>query len=340
MRILCEVVFAAFSFCWIHFFQGDLICSAYQRVFEGSDSLLEMAHHHIALSVVLTLIAMLFCLLGRLLFRFKSGLYGCNYILAAAFLGIITGFDGDYLLGQSTAEWFTALAFLIVLPVCCKIIESVPKSSYNNVQRAVAGNLFILSLLFIMVGCLGNTDENLHRKLRMEHYLSQGEYDELLQVGKFEEESSKEIDLLRVQAMLNLESGNNPADSKIGDLLFGYSIADPVSLSIALKKMESIEAYLASCLLDGDMGSFTDSIDIGRYVEMPKYYMQAMVMEGDSLIQSKYPEQFSGEKALYDEFLNDLESLSGQSQQFKANSTFIKYHNTYYWFHCFCIRRS
>ncbi len=337
MRVLCEVMFMTFAFCWIHFFQGDLMYAAISDVFADSAVIMVLIEeHHLLMSFILTLIVLLFCLLGRKLFRFKAGMYGCNYLLAAVALGIMTGYDGEKLLGQSTAQWLGAAAYCVILPTICKIVESIPQSSYNNVQRSVSGNLFLMSQLLILTGILGNTDENLHRALRMQRLMSDGEYEELLKVGIKEEESDKTIDLLRAQAMLNLDSGSNPSGSGIGDNLFNYSISDPAALSDRLDAIDGTESYLASCLLDGNLEAFVDSIDIRAYRTLPKYYMQALVVADEALAKIAFPDQYEKERAEYDEFLQELESLTG-TPQFLANSTYIRYHKTYYWFYRFCI---
>ncbi len=334
MRVLCEVMFLTFTVCWIHFFQRDLICAAYKSTFPGTDSLFTaIPHLRLILSVALIAIVLCICALGRLILRFRGGLYGCNYLPAAVYVGAITGFDGHDLFGQTTIEWFTATAFFVVLLIVCKIVASVPKSSYNTNQRAVAGNLLIMSLLFILIGILGNTDENLHRKLYMERLYSEEYYSELLEVGRHEEESNPSIDLLRAKSMLNLPA--TPAGSEIGEMLFRYNISDPNTLADSLDNMTYTQAFLSSCLLKGDIASFRDSIHLEDYKQLPTYYMQALILADDSLASVRFPNQFNQETERYNAFLNELDSVSSEPIQIQANTTFIAFHESYYWFYTF-----
>ena len=62
--------------------------------------------------------------------------------------------------------------------------------------------------------------------------------------------------------------------------------------------------------------------------------MQALVMADEALAKIAFPDQYDKESAVYDEFQQELESLTG-SDQFLANSTDIKYRNSYYWFYRF-----
>ena len=331
IRWLCGILFSAFAFCWLFFFQQDLLCAAYNKLLYGVESA-NVVHHHIIISLLLVALAFSLVIPGRYMLRFKKGLYACNYLFSAAFLGVITGYDGDSVFGQSTTVWIVTSAFAVILFFVCKMVASVPRSEYNDRPRTLAGNLLIMCLLFCMVGFLGNTDENLHRRLTMEHLLSEGEYGKLLEVGSKEEESDRYIDLLRAKAMLEVPFESNPAGSGIGELLFSYSISDPISLSVALNEIPDAQAYLASRLLAGDLCGFADSIELSRYKILPQYYMQALVCLGDSSAMKMFPVQYNEELSRYKSFNDKVESLGDEPEKFLANSTFIDFHSTYYWF--------
>ena len=336
IRWICAVLFSVFAFSWLFFFQQDLLCAAYNKLLYGIEDPGELlTHNHIIVSLLLTALALLLVIPGRFVLRFKKGLYACNYLFSAAFLGVITGYDGDSIIGQDSTVWIVTIVFVVLLYLICKIVASVPRSEYNDRPRTLAGNLLLMSLLFCMTGYLGNTDENLHRRLRMEKLYSEGEYTNVLEIGRHEEESDYKIDLLRAKSMLNLTSDSNPSGSEIGELLFRYSISNPKALSRSLKMMDSEQAYLASCLLEGNLVSFTDTIDYDAYKIIPTYYMQALVLANDSAAQARFPQQYADEQLLYDSFCEALEPLEYEPKQFQANSTFIPFHETYFWFYSF-----
>ena len=334
VRWLCGILFAAFAFCWLFFFQRELLWAENRVLFSADNGLrIWMFDHHLLVSVALTVIALLFALPGKIVLRFKKGLYACNYLFSAAFLGVITGYDGDSLFCQSYSVWIVTGVFMVVLFLVCKIVASVPKSEYNDRPRTLAGNFLILSLLFCITSFLGNTDENLHRRLKMENLYEQGKYEDLLGYGRYEEESDSDIDLLRAQAMLALEAA--PKGSAIGDMLFRYSIYDSKTLARSLSGMDNTQAYLSACLLTRDLESFRDSIHLEDYKELPTYYLQALVLANDSLASVRFADQFNGERARLESFQSKLEPLKSESRQFQANSTYINFRETYFWFYTF-----
>ena len=334
IRWICGILFSAFAFCWLFFFQRELLQAENSVLFSADNGLrIWMFNHHLLVSLFLTVVSLLLAIPGRLMLRFKKGLYACNYMLSAIFLGVITGYDGESVFGQDLTVWIVSGAFLFVLFLICKIVSSVPKSEYNDRPRTLAGTLLILSLLFCFVGYLGNTQENLHRRLRMEQMFEDGRYEQLLEYGRYEEESDPGIDLLRAKAMLALQA--TPQSSAIGEMLFRYSISDPKNLSRSLKSINSEQAFLSSCLLEGNLQAFADTINLNAYSTMPKYYMQALVILNDSIASVKFPNQFADEMTSYNSFREALESLKSEPKQFQTNSTFITYHESYFWFYTF-----
>ena len=336
IRWICGILFTAFAFCWLYFFQRELLCAAFNELLPNNKALAGfITKQYLAASLVLTSVALLLVIPGRILLRFRKGLYACNYLLSALYLGVITGYDGEYLLAQTRTEWIVTGAFILVLFLVCKIVASVPKSEYNERPRTIAGNLLIMCLLFCMVGVLGNTNEYLHRNLKIESLYSQGEYERLLEVGRLEKETDIEVELFRAKAMLELPVDGNPKGSRIGDMLFNYSISVPLNLANELDYIDTPQAYLASCLLRRDNTSFADSINLDEYKSLPAFYMQALILADDSRASAKFPQQYKEARSEYDSFLNALDSVKDEPQRIQANTTYITFHNTYYWFYTF-----
>lgn len=314
IRLLCAVLFLAFAFSWTYFFQAGLLENAYST-FAGKTGI-RIPYNRLAMSLVLVLVSMLLTLPSRKIRFFKNGTLACHYILPAIFLGVVTSFN------QSARAWIIAAVFVVLLAVVCRIVVSVPKPDIP--ERAFSGAILIMVMLFILVAIIGNTDENLHRQLLIERYMAKGDYESALMVGRYEEESDESIDMLRAKALI--------ATGQAGDELFQYSICNPSALA------DSLDNEL-SLLLRGDVMTFSNTLDLSSYSNLPKYFMQAMVLAGDQRVQEIYPEQYSDASDLYNKFLNALESVKDFPRQYQANSTFITYHETYYWFYYFKLQQ-
>lgn len=321
IRVMCLVMFVAFGIGWTYFFQSDIIGAAFSAVTGKSG--LTVPYYPLTMSLLLTGIALLLVFPMRWLMGFKNGLYATHYVLAAVFLGLVAGYDGQSMLGQTMTEWILSGVLILLLIIVCKMVSALPK--YDNAERSVAGALLIMTLLFCMTALLGNTNENMHRRLMMERYSESGNYEKVLQIGKLEEESDESIDMIRAKAML--ECGN------LGDRLFEYSISNPKALAEFLESSDSVS--IDAFLLKGDIKSVVDSIDLFAYKELPKYYAQAMVLAGDLRIQDMFPEEYSKASDLYNQFLEALEPVKNESEQYQANTTYIKFHDSYYWFYSF-----
>lgn len=337
-RLAWAVLFGVFAFSWIHFFQGELLCAMLRSVTGGKwNALFE---HRILITLPLTLLVLLTAIPSHRLIGFKGGMYACNYLLPAILLGALTGYSSTAVFGQTLSQWITVLAISIALWTVCKIVASVPKSQYCKKQREACGNLFILSILFCITATLGNTDENLHRKLRIEHYLHLGQYEKALSIGVYEHETNSAISLARLDAMLRMDA--QKPGSGVGEYLFTFPLDNAKELLEALSVMSGRTEYdsnsveIAQALISRNL-SKAESL-IAPYIDkgvMPKYYMQLMVLTGNQQAAAKHSVQYSEQKAILDSFKTQLEQLSSENLRFQSNSTYIDYHTTYYWFYTF-----
>lgn len=349
IRILCAVLFLAFAFCWFRFFQGDLTVAALAFVSHGT-----LSFPRLPAALILTVLSYLPVLLSEKVFKFRAGQYAANYVPSALILGALSGFDGSRLFPQSAAQWIAAAVICLVILLVCKVLSMIRRSPMDSPSRRFAGTLVIMLILMITAVQLGNTDENLHRRLMIERLVTDGKYDKALSVGRFEEESDVSIAWLRAQAMLQTETESGVDGSAIGEMLFAYPVPDAKDLALRLKKSENGNAQLAAYLLERDIdafvgaiGSDSASLNLSSWQNdaLPMYYMQAVVIASSigydisDAAQLLYPDQFRQEKSAYEAFCRQLDPLKSETRQYAANSLFIDYHETYYWFYEFSTLR-
>ena len=332
IRLLCGILFCTFSFCWFMFFQGDLTAAALSSLSHGSLSLPKLP-----VALVLTLLLMLLVIPCGKLFKFSGGQYAANYVPSAFILGAISGFDGSSLFPQPALRWILSIAVFLAVLLVCKVLSLLRRSPMDCAPRRYAGTLAVMLILVVTAVSLGNTDENLHRRLMMENAMEKGNYNKVLETGRLEEESDPEIELLRVRAMLAMPS-DNPG-SMIGELLFKYPISDPAALAASMKELAETgparrDIVLAAvALIERDLMRFDSIFDVSAFSgTLPEHFMQAMVLMENTDARLAFPEQYDEECARYGQFCRALDSLSDKSERYMKNSTFIDFHNTYYWY--------
>ena len=343
IRWICGALFAAFAFCWLCFFQGNYLYALVQGLFHHKDWAVS-GWLHVVAPIVLTVLTILIEMPVARLFRFKDGLYACNYLPSAFLLGVVTCFDGLYCTHElsvpSFSVWIVSVTFSVALFFICRIVSAVPKSGYNVRPRILAGNLLIMSLLFCLTAYLGNTDENLHRSLMINRYVSRGQYEKALCVGMFEEEADCAVVNARLEAMLRLDASD--PGSGIGEYLFNYPIyredlaLDYLHVCLGSTEYDSHSIQIAMAMISRNLQK-ADAL-ITPYIykgQVPKYYMQLLALTGNSQAQSSFPQEYAAQKQILDSFTAQLESLSGKPEKYRANSTYIEYHNTYYWYYTF-----
>ena len=348
IRWICGILFSAFAFCWLFFFQGNYINALLRGLFHHSlcD---DVSWPRIAAPILLTVIVILVERPVARLFRFKNETYACNYLPSAFLLGALTCFDGLYCVHELSVPpvsvWIASVVFSVVLFMVCRIVTSVPKSGYNARPRILSGNLLIMSLLFCLTGYLGNTDENLHRFLMIKRYTSEGQYEKALHVGQFEEEASYTVVNARIEAMLRLDTAN--PGSGTGEYLFNYPIySEDAALDYLLfcstaAEYDSISVKIAMAMINRDLAKAESLIIPYLYKgKVPVFYMQLLVMTGNSEAATILPDEFAAQKKILDSFRESLDKLKDKPDRFQANSTYIEYHRTYYWYYHFRISES
>lgn len=343
---VCRILFTIFAFAYIYFFQGELLGAAHEFLSQGRTA----GYNCLITSIVFTSLALLLELGVEKYLNFGGFVYACNYIPSAFLLGFVTRFDGTSLLGDSIAPVIWSLILSISVMFLCKVIQTGIMTERRDNMIPVASNLFIISCIMVSVPALGNTDENWHRALKIEHEINTGHPEKALMIGVDESESDRNIDMLRVKAMLMLDPDTLAVGDILANRLFHYSVSDRISLAKELRRIEQSDSVnqsnrltLVSHLLNKNLDSFVTEIDVYSWQEsiMPDYFIQAMVM-ADSLGMAMPDMSYVRAQAGYEEAVNEysrfaqaLRQVEEEPVKIRANSLFLDFHETYYWFYRF-----
>lgn len=213
----CAVLFLLFAFCWLFWFQADLMAVA-QHVLSGGAT-----HYNrtIGTAIIITVLMLLQRLTAALtrLSRHTHALTYMPSMLVLALLGDIQEGPGDTL-RLATWRW-AGLAVLLGWAVVVFFARRVAPSSQEKepaglFSRQVWVNVLLLVTMMLGVAAIGNTHAVLHFRAHAEVALSEGDTSEALRAGNRSLETDEHLTMLRAYAL----SRRN----ELGDRLFHYPI--------------------------------------------------------------------------------------------------------------------
>lgn len=214
MKLLCGSLFTIFSFSYLYFLQAELIGRAQHILSAGTTTYAPLFG-----SVVLTVVAVLLAVgVGKLL-KLPVRFMALAFFPSMGLLGWLTDItpvmtDAGLSLGLSNYWFFIIL--LVLWGGFVFVVRQFPdvKTQYIPFWSAFWTNTFILCCLVLSVAFLGNTEENLHDRLRAERFLSESDYSRLLEVNRKATHVSKQLTAMRALALAH--------KGELGEALFTF----------------------------------------------------------------------------------------------------------------------
>lgn len=346
LKMMCDVIFSLFTFLYLYFFQRDLLGMMYAML-PAADLL---SFSPLVVSLLLTLIIVFLGLqIGKIL-RFNDMWYACNYLPSAFLLGLCTSCDKEYFFNLTEKSWYIVLLLFLLVIGVLKVISMIPQGRNNLMKWPYA--ILLLMLTCCVTLFIGNTDEYLHRELKIATLIEKGEYKKALQVGVKAEETTPELVILRAEAMLNLPS--DVQGSQIAELFFDYPISNPSVVADSLYACSDTilqrkkNAELMAMLVQKDLQKFSETInsDIDNSVrlsswypgDMPEYYMQALViyqyLTDIEMIDAKelYPTLYNKVVGEFEKYQATKKEYYIYSEQNRKNRLYMNYGSTYWWY--------
>ena len=216
IRLMCAIVFVVFSFCWLFFFQPDLLIMA-QHVLSGG-----LTHYNrwvgaILITFALMLLQMAIYRLTKLNRRAYSLTFGPSLLLLGLLTDVTQDGGGDI---SCASSWWLALILLIIwlfYVFIARLLQQVEDADDAHIfSSTMWHNMLTLALLMICTAWIGNTNAVFHYRMKMEGLLSEGDYTSALEVGKKSLESDEHVLMLRMYALARANS--------MGERLFEYSV--------------------------------------------------------------------------------------------------------------------
>lgn len=240
IQLMCAIVFVVFSFCWLYFFQADILMMA-QHVM--SDGLTRYQPLVGAVLIMLVLGAIQLIVYAFLPLTMRS--HALTYLPSMLLLGMLSaiipnGADGI----EMGFSWYVPVLILIVWWLLTRIGRLAQEVEYDKVialfSQPMWINVLIMSLLIMMVAWMGNSNAVTHYRMKVERALLEGDIDGALKVGRKSLESDADLTMLRMYALAR--------KGTLGENLFNYPVTANSSQMLPTDSLSVMMMYPADSL--------------------------------------------------------------------------------------------
>ena len=240
IRVMCAIVFVVFSFCWLYFFQADMMMMTQHVLSHG------MTRYHPLLGTVLiTLVLWAIQFIVYALVPLTMRSHALTYLPSMLLLGMLSAVVP---VGADSIEmgfsWYVPILILLVWWLLTRVGRLAQEVEYDKVislfSQPMWINALIMSLLIILVAWMGNSNAVMHYRMKMEHALLDGDFNKALKVGKKSLESDVDLTMLRMYALAR--------KGKMGEHLFEYPVTANSSQMLPTDSLSVLMMYPADSL--------------------------------------------------------------------------------------------
>lgn len=216
LNVMCAIVFALFAWCYLFFFQADIIAVA-QHVLSGGVT----TYNRTVGALLITAVLMILQFVVYGFSHLRNAFHPVTYLPSVVVLAMITDINSDIDRMHSFIWWCMALSvsvfvsFLVV--IVARLLQNKTLSSVENVTvHTVWKTLLIFICMFCGICAVANTDAVFHYRAKAESCLINGDYDGALRVGEKSLETDSCLTMVRVYALA--------CKGELGEKLFSYPI--------------------------------------------------------------------------------------------------------------------
>lgn len=216
LNMMCAIVFTLFTWCYLFFFQADIIAVAQHALSGGVTT-----YNRTVGAVLITAVLIILQLVVYSLAHLRNAFHPITYLPSAVVLAMVTDIDSDIDRMQSLTWW--ALALLVSFVVSLVIVFSVrllqkkTLSAYENVTiHTIWKTLLIFAVMFCGICSVANTDAVFHYRAKAESRLIENDYDGALDAGRKSLETDSSLTMIRAYALAR--------KGELGERLFSYPI--------------------------------------------------------------------------------------------------------------------
>ena len=278
LRFISAVFFCSFSFCFLFFYQVDVMTVTQHIASHG-----KTFYNPIVGAILITVILQLLQNSIDVFVKIPNRVFALTYFPPIVLLSLISSIRSDVEYNNfAISQWWWIL--LILFPIYIFIVFFVKRyEPYAQQQRNIGvfsqsmrRNLFILFFFFFFVGYFSNNDPYFHKRAKIEHLIDQRQYTKALSVVKTLSHTDSVISMLTIYAAARSNKLTNHlfnyplvGGSHVMRPLYVHSYLQPDSIILKNTRL-SANYQLMGFLLDRNLSQFI------RY--LPQYYPSKSVL--------------------------------------------------------------
>ncbi len=265
LKIVCVLLFVAFSLVYLYHFQADLLAAMQQTFSHGQ------THYDSVVGTALITIVLVLVQIGVEKLCRKSGIaFALTFLPSAVLLATLTAAHPDGNGWFSFGGWVVGmpmalLAFSGAVWLCYKTdLSAYLSDCMRNAHRKLWVNVLIMSALAIFVGIAGNGDKITHARVHIEYSLARNDYEEAISTLKSQEKPDSCLTMLAAYTL----SKNN----QMGERLFEFPLTGGSSALLPNGKNISFEVLPENKIYGYLGGRFVQKMPAMRYLQLLQRY--------------------------------------------------------------------
>jgi len=223
-------------------------------------------------------------------------MHAVTYFPSLLLLAVITDYgpDANGVFSFGVWPWFSVLllaVFILSVYIGRQLQTCASESNDGPFSRVMWINLLTMSVMFLLVGIVGNGNDVMRYRMKMETGMMRGDYDGALTIGAGSMANDSSLTMLRIYALART--------GKIGDKLFSYPLTGgkdamipngrgvrcfmyPEKKIVRFSKSNGAHDYrLCGYLMDKDLDAFVSEIagsNDSISSSLPKHYREALIL--------------------------------------------------------------
>ena len=216
IKVICAILFILFSFCYLYYYQADLMAMAQHVLSEG-----KTCYNRLIGAVLITVVlwGVQLCLQSQVLI--PKRFYAVTYFPSLLVLTILTDISPDIDKGFSLGSWLWVFPCLLLLYggviwLLNRLYKIEGKTRQSNFFGSIWPNFSLLFIMFMLTCTFSNHNEVFHYRMKIEQKLVEGDLKTAAEVGKLSMHTDSSLTMLRIYNLSLL--------GKLGHQLFEYPL--------------------------------------------------------------------------------------------------------------------